>query len=131
MLIAALALTGCNAGPAGSELTGEERDAVLQYAEPMTDNVLQSMINDDYASFSRDFNEKMMQSLSVENFPGMRKQIDGLYGAYQSRQVDKVMDYGQVVTVIYKGSFAKKDGTQILITFDKAEPHKIAGLFFR
>lgn len=128
-LLATLLLAACG-GPSGTEITGADRDAVLKYADPMTDNLLQGMAANDYGAFSRDFDQKMLESVSEKQFGDLKAKLDSSLGAYQSRVISQVIDYGEVVTVIYKGTFAKTSAN-IQIAFAKNEPHKIAGLYFR
>jgi hypothetical protein len=130
-LLGSLLLAACNSGPSGKEMTGPEKDAVLAYSEPMTDTILKGLNDNDYATFSHDFSDTLLKGLGPKQFADTKKQLDDKIGVYQSRTVDKVMDYGTMVTVLYKGIFAKNPNMNITVTFDKAEPHKVSGLWFR
>ena len=122
-------LTACSAGT--PELKGDAREAVLAYAEPIADNLLTGMREGNYQQFNRDFDEKMMEAISQNEFEALTKQLGDRIGSYQSREVLQVIDYGKVVTVVYRGKFEKADNVQILLTLAKQEPHQVSGLYFK
>lgn len=126
-----LVLAACSGGNPGTPLTGAERDTVLAYAQPIQDNLLQGLKDNNYEQFSKDFNETMLKAMDKTKFDALVKQLDDKIGQYQSSTVDQVVDYGKMVTVVSKGVFNKSSNVQILVTVDKAEPHKVSGLYFR
>lgn len=130
LLLAGLLLAGCS-GEVGTKLEGDDRDAVLEYVDPITDNLLAGMVANDYATFSKDFNEEMLGAIDQTKFEALVRQLNDQIGAYQSRTVDSVTDYGKMVTAQYKGVYAKSDKVNIVVTVTKEEPHQITGLYFR
>ena len=132
LLIAILLLSACSAQqPKSTVIEGAQRDKVLAYADPIADNLLTGMANNDYAAFSKDFNQKMKDAMGPDSLQKLRDQLDPRIGQYQSRQAEQVLDYGDLVTVTYNGVFEKAKNVKILLTFTKAEPHQVAGLYFQ
>ena len=54
-------LAGC--GSQSTSLTEEDKDAVLAYSDGKTDNLLTGMNTNDYAAFSMDFDQDLMDAL--------------------------------------------------------------------
>jgi len=116
--------------PKSKESTGSEKDAVLAYSEAKTTNLLIGFNNNDYATFSRDFNDKMKIALNEASFANTRVQVSGKIGNYVSRQVDSVQQSGDFVVVIYTARFENEDQVTVRVSFEAAEPHRISGLWF-
>jgi hypothetical protein len=103
---------------------------VLAYAEPMADGLLEGLNAGDYAAFSKDFDDAMLKALPESSFANLQAATTGKYGKYLSRQLKSVEEVGEYYRLIYSGQFEKYQNLTVLITFEKAEPHKVAGLFF-
>jgi hypothetical protein len=114
----------------GTPLTGAERDAVLAYSEAKTDNLMKSITDNDYAAFSRDLNDKMKGAVNADALANMRIKVNGKIGNYVSRQVDSVVQSGDVVTVIYNAKFENDAPVTVRVSFEKTEPHRISGLWY-
>ena len=128
MLLAGVLLAGCSRGKA---LTGSERDAVLAYAEPIADNLFLGLNAADYATFSRDFNDQMLQGIPEENFTSsLLPNVMGKLGNYVSRQVDSVTQIGGNVLIIYTAKFENDDNVTVRLSLETADPHHVAGLYF-
>jgi hypothetical protein len=121
-------LAGCGARQA--LLSGEEREAVLAYSEPKTDNLTAGMNANDYAVFSKDFDSQMLEAMDQPRFESFKKDRDGKLGAYVSRQVNSVINQGEFISVIYDTVFEKDDKVVMRVVFRAAEPHQISGLWF-
>jgi len=111
-------------------LGGADKDAVLAYAEPMTDQLLAGLNAGDYAAFSRDFNDPMLKALPESSFANLLASTTGKYGKYISRQLKSVQEVGGYYRVTYSGQFEKFQNLTVFVTFEKADPHKVAGIFF-
>ena len=122
-----LLLAGCS----GSQvITGAERDQVLAYAEAKTDNLLAGFNANDYAMFSRDFDDQMLKALTASAFAQTRNQIVPKLGRYVSRQVDHVEETGGFIVVFYNAKFEHADGVTVRVVFDTDAKHQISGLWF-
>lgn len=129
VLLAGL-LAACG-GEVGTKLDGEARDEVMAYVDPITENLLEGFKTQDYATFSQDFNDEMKKSIDTAKFEALYKQLNDQIGAYQSRSIDTVTDYGKIVTAEYASVFSKTEKVKIVVTVTKEEPHQITGLYFR
>ena len=130
-LILLLPLSGClSLSPKVETLSGSTRDAVLVYAEPAADNLLAAMNANDFKAFSRDFDPAMKSAVSAKTFSDIQTSVITKNGKYLSRVVTSVEKIGAYYRVLYAADFEKQKGFKILLVFDEAEPHLIAGLFF-
>lgn len=131
MLLLSLLLAGCSNGPKGTELDGDARDEALKYLDPAADNLLAGLKANDYAVFSRDFDDNMKTAIDENKFGALYRQLNDQIGAYQSRTLTRVTDFGDYVTAEYAGVFAKSDKVNIVVSASKTEPHQVTGLYFR
>lgn len=130
-LLAGILLASCSAEPPTVVLTGAERDAVLAYAEPMTDNLLQGMNEDDYTRFARDFDAQMAKAMPAGSFDSFMAGVGAKLGQYESRTVSSVESVGSLTRVIYQARFANDDPVTVRVVFDKdTADHRIGGLWF-
>ena len=121
-------LLGCTIFPQNVE--GTERDAVLAYAEPTTDNVLSGYNSGDYAQFSENFDAVMLQAETEDVFLQTRSQIMSKLGKYISRQTPGVVKQNNMYIVFYNARFEQEDGVTIRIVFQPDGEHKLTGLWF-
>lgn len=128
-LLAVLALAACG-GMQAKVLTGADADAVLKFAEPATDNLLAGLNAGDYAVFSRDFDEEMKKGLPESAMPQMKTQVSDKIGKYVSREVTKIEEVGAYYRITYTARFEGEEKVTMLVTFDKAAPNLVAGVFF-
>jgi hypothetical protein len=122
-------LAGCS-GSQGTTITGADKDAVLAYSEAKTDNLLAGMNANDYAMFSKDFDQDMARAMSQAEFDTLKKDRDAKLGLYVSRTVHSVVQTGDFYAVIYDAKFEKDDAVTVRVVFRVAEPHEISGLWF-
>ncbi len=130
-LLVSLLLAGCSSGPKGTQLDGDALDEALKYLDPAADNMLAGLKANDYAMFSRDFDDVMKTAIDETKFGALYRQLNDQIGEYQSRTLTRVTDFGDYVTAEYAGVFAKSDKVNIVVTASKTEPHKLSGLYFR
>jgi hypothetical protein len=127
-IIALLTLAAC--GIASQTLTGTERDQVLAYAEPKTDNLLNSLNNNDYASFKRDLNSQLTDLIPADEFVLNYQNLGTRVGKYISREIDHVERGGDYITVLYRAKFEKEDNVTVRVIYEVAGDHRVAGLWF-
>jgi len=123
-------LTACSSQPTPIPLTGTDRENVLVYSEPATNNLLTGLNNNDYPTFSRDFDDTMLKSIDAGSFSTLYNQEMTKYGKYVSRTVVAVQSYQGYYRAVYQGNFVKNNNVILLVVFDPTRDHKIAGLFF-
>lgn len=132
--IALFTLTAC--APESRPLTGDAKDAVLAYADPMVDNLLKGFNDKDYATFSQNFTDKVKKGIPEATFVKTYDQVTSRVGFYVSRQEQSVIQAGDAetknsyVTVVYVAKFEKDQAVTVTVSFDIAEPHLINGLWF-
>jgi major membrane immunogen (membrane-anchored lipoprotein) len=130
-IVVAGLLTACG-GAKETELSGQEKDTVLAYSEAKTENMMAGMKSGDYAAFSKDFDQAMLDAMSQEAFGKLKQDYDGKLGAYVSRKVNRVMQSqsGKFVAVVYDAVFEKDDAVSMRVVFRADDPHQISGLWF-
>ena len=121
-------LAGC--GSQATSLTEEDKEVVLAFSEGKTDNLLTGMNANDYAAFSKDFDQDMLDAMSQTQFDTLKKDRDAKLGLYLSREVHSVTQTGDFYTVNYDAKFEKDDAVTIRVVFRIAEPHQVSGLWF-
>ena len=130
-IVLASLLMACG-GAKETELSGEEKDAVLAYSEAKTENMMAGMKAGDYAVFSQDFDQAMLNAMSSDAFGKLKQNYDGKLGTYVSRKVNRVMqsESGKFVAVVYDAVFEKDDAVSVRVVFRADDPHQISGLWF-
>jgi hypothetical protein len=112
-------------------LQGADQAAVLAYSEPIADNLLQGLNQDDYAVFSKDFDSQMKTAIPAAAFQGqVVSVVTGRVGNYVSRTVRQVVQNGNQVTLVYNAKFDKEAGVLITLSLTTVAPHQVSGLFF-
>jgi hypothetical protein len=111
------------------DLTGSARDKVLAYSEPMADNLLNAITASDYAHFTRDLDDTMLQAFTQAEFTTLHDQLNSKIGQYVSRQVTTVAPTQNMMVVIYSAKYTQDDNVTVRIVFG-GTPVKITGLWF-
>ena len=117
--------------PSGIMLSVEDQKAVLAFSEHGTDNLLEGLKTGDYAVFSRDFSEAMLQAIPRDKFEQWKKERDARLGWYLRREVEGMVKRSDgTCTVIYQAAFAFNDDVLMRVVFTVDPPHEIRGLWF-
>ena len=115
----------------GTPITGDDRKAVLEFAEPITENMLAGFNSENYEIYSKDFDEMMKSSLNSADFRQTRDMIVGTIGKYKSRKLETVLKKDRFIIVIYKGDFEKESGVAVKVVFaNYLDKYYISGLWF-
>lgn len=122
-----LILTACLPGKA---VKGSDQDAVLNYAEPIADHILNGIEGKDYALFSQDFTDTMKKGIDEASFTQLCDLLSSKVGSYQSRQVSSVRDVNGVLLVIYTAVYTNAKQVVINLSISPDEPHLVTGLYF-
>lgn len=117
-------------GSGETELSGEEKEAVLAFSEAKSDNLLAGMNANDYSTFSKDFDQDMLNAMTESEFVKLKQDRDAKLGLYVSRQVNRVVQSGDFYAVIYDAAFEKDDAVSVRVVFRVADPHEVSGLWF-
>ncbi len=130
LCLALLAISGCSFLPKSEPVEGTEREQALAVGEPLADNLFKGLSNQDYAAFSRDFDETMKKAMDEKAFNEMSQVFDAKIGAYQSREVQQVERVENLIVITYQGQFAKEANVDIRLTYREGTQPQIAGLWF-
>ncbi len=130
LLVVLLASISAGCGSREKPLTGADKDAVLAFSEEKTDTLLTGMNANDYAVFSKDFDQDMLAAMTKDEFEKLKADRDAKLGLYVSRQVNSVVQVGDFYSVNYDAVFEKDDAVTVRVVFRVAEPHEVSGLWF-
>lgn len=122
-----LSLTACLPGKA---VKGTEQEAVLNYAEPIADHILNGIEVKDYALFSQDFSDTMKTGIDEASFTQLCDLLSSKVGSYQSRKVSSVRDVNGTMLVIYTAVYSNAKQVVINLSISPDEPHLVSGLYF-
>ena len=106
---------------------------VAPYADPATENILIAMNNEDYASFSKDFDDTMKSELSEDVFPDFLASVNGQVGAYilDSKNLNGVNIENGITTANYTIDFESMEDVTLDVIFQKIDGKMmVAGLWF-
>ena len=134
-LVALLFMSAC-AGPAikTTPLSGDEASQVQALADPLADNILTSLVKDDFALYTKNFDDVMLKVSTQSSFDSMVNGLNKQLGAYQSRQPGKtylIEQSGQKNYQIINPLKWEKGSLALQLSLQYEAPHKIAGLYFK
>jgi hypothetical protein len=122
-------LAGCSSTPRALE--GAEREAVLNYAEPMADNEFAAIDANDYEAFIKDYDEAMRTASTPKSFANLVSLISTKLGKYQTREVTAVTAVGDdVILVVYAADYENEKDVMVKLFFQPGGEHLITGLWF-
>ncbi|NLZ29653.1 MAG: DUF3887 domain-containing protein [Methanomicrobiales archaeon] len=130
-LILLLAVSACGCMDRESAIAGEEAAQVLSYADPIAENLLTGLNEDNYTTYSRDFSPEMRQELDRASFEQSREFVTSRIGLYESKSDPVVTEAGDYVAVTYKAEFEQESGVDVRFVFKKDDAsHQLQGLWF-
>ena len=119
LLLSMLPLSGCG--------------KTAQWADPIVENVLVSINNEDYSSFIKDFGDSLVKEIPQDKFPEVVSSIKGNFGKYieGSKKMFSVNINNNITTTEYNSKFENKDTVQFRFVFEKINDQiKITGFAF-
>ncbi len=124
-----LSSLGCKKKPVA--IKGQEREAVLAYANPIADNILQALNEGNHVNYIRDFDETARNAAPENVFKQTRDLIISKIGKYVSREVSRVYKKDQYIVVLYRGKFENEERVRIRVIFQKiGDKNLVSGLWF-
>jgi hypothetical protein len=129
-LAAACLFTACAATPTETPLTEVEKTSVLEFAEPKVDAQMEALAASDYQGFLVDYDAAMKEATTFGAFEQLQIWLSVKVGAYESRGVSSVTQTDTYYIVNYTAEFTKDDNVTMRVVFEKADPHRISGLWF-
>ncbi len=103
--------------------------SILDAANPMAENLMISLQNNDYDSFIQNMDSTMLAGTTEPSFEELREQLIGTYGNYRSLSFKNVAAAGEFVSIYYAVKFEKTTLTMQLV-LTPTEPYLISGLWF-
>ena len=125
LTLAVIILAGCSAG-AGID------ESFKGSVEPIAENILQGIKNNDRDSFIKDMDDKMKSAFTQESFKEMNDTLASKIGSYQSKEYWKAEKSGDYRIAYYKAKF-DKEGEYVVVkvvTSEKNGTLYVSGLFF-
>jgi hypothetical protein len=105
---------------------------VRDYADPITENILSAMNEDDYAKYSEHFDEVMEDAIPEAIFQQQNNLIKAKIGDYTSKEFWKIEGKDQFTIVYYKAKFTQEPEDVIVkVVFQEtAGKMRVSGLWF-
>lgn len=104
-----------------------------QWADPLVENVLVSINNEDYSSFIKDFGDGLISEIPQDKFADVVNSVKGDSGKYieGSKKMFSVNITNNETTTEYNGKFENKGTVQFKFVFEKTNNQtKITGFAF-
>ena len=125
VIAAAVALAGC------MEKNQVDTEQVREYADPITENILLAMNEDDYTKYSDNFDQTMRNAISGAVFNETNAMIKSKIGDYVSKEFQKAEGKDQYTIVYYNARFADEpDDVTVKVVFQEINGEmKVSGLW--
>ena len=129
-VIVAVAISGGCMEKSGVEVDDVEQ--VRGYADPVTENILVAMNENDYTRYSEDFDQTMKHAMTVAVFDEKNAAIRSKIGDYVSKEFWKAESKDQYTIVHYKAKFTDEpaDVTARVVFQEINGEMKVSGLWF-
>lgn len=123
LLIVFIFMAACQTG------TSEVPADIQDYSQPMAENILTSLENDDYASFQRDFSEKMRSSIDETTFTSIQQTILASVGEFQSLTYQQTTLEDRYLISYFSLSFSEGD-LSLRLVLSPETPYQVEGFWF-
>lgn len=114
----------------GKELAASEQQTILTHSDPLLDDLLAGLHANDYAQFSRHFDDYVQKTFPADEFASFQQTLQSELGGYLSRTVDQVTRSDEFYMVAYRAVFEKEDQVSLRIALHAADMDLIGGLWF-
>jgi hypothetical protein len=123
-------LAACS--PAVNTLDLAARHTFAQEIDPIVEETLAGLSNDDYEQHTRYFDDEMRDRVDpVVTFPQVYEEIIGKVGAYQSHRLVSIEEQNLYRIATYDVTFANDPHvTAQFIFWESDDSHQITGLWF-
>jgi len=115
----------------GVEVDDEVLEEVREYSDPVTENILMAMNENDYARYSEDFDQTMKNAMTEAVFDETNAVIRSKIGDYVSKEFWKAESKDQYTLVYYKAKFTDEpaDVTVKVVFQELNGTMKVSGLW--
>jgi len=120
-----LVFIGCSSNNAGD-------NSLKDKVDPVAENILQSMKNNNHDTFTKDMDEKMKNTFTEDYFKNMNDKLLPKIGTYQTKEYWQTQKSGDYQVVFYKAKFDKETDNVIVkvVVSEKDGKILVSGLFF-
>jgi hypothetical protein len=129
MIFITTMMTGCAGKAEIAYLSSEESAQIAAHTDQAAENIITAIATDDYDLFITDFDEKMREALTEEQFANIVKMY-GKNGEAESISLLNVEDRDQFYGANYGVTYPKA-GLTMLIVVAKSDPELVSGLWFK
>ncbi len=118
--------------PGAAAVIGRTNQAVRELADPLLDNVLKGLADEDYFKYSRDFDNILKETITMQRFQEIRKKIQGWVGNYLYREYLGFINRKEISIVFWKGAFdqSKDEILMKMVIIEQDGKYLINGLWF-
>ena len=128
-LVALFALACCAGG--AKTLPANEATAFANQVDAMTENLLASLSNHNYATYTQDMDATMKAASGEAQFEQAYAMVIGKIGKYVSRQMTKVIEQKSFCTVIYDAQFEQEQHVTVRVVYSiTGDQPLVSGLWF-
>ena len=128
-LISILVLSACST-QGDHQLSSTEQAQVQGYSEPMVDNLLSALKNNDYQSFSKNFDPTLRAILNLAAFTDLLNKVNSKIGNCSSRTIGDMAQSKGMIVVNYTLNCDNNRTVPMQVSFKPAEPHDILAFTF-
>ncbi|MGD2251052.1 MAG: DUF3887 domain-containing protein [Candidatus Methanofastidiosia archaeon] len=123
--IVLIAFSGCI-----GQISEEEKEQWITIADPIAENILQTINTGDYQGHITDYSQEMIDATPPEAFTELRDLLLSTVGKYISKTPDKVERKGEYIRVSYTAKFEQENVTVRVVFKEGDETYKVYGLWF-
>jgi hypothetical protein len=119
--------------PIFAEVIGFNDDEVRAIAQPVLDNIFEGFENNDYITYSRDFDDMLKESVSEDKFYQVDQQFEKTLGPLASQTYLGFLKQGPMTVILWKARFEYSDNDVLikLVMSKRADRYVVTGLWFQ
>ena len=122
-------LAGCAGG--AKTLPADEATAFANQVDAITENLLVSLSNHHYATYTQDMDATMKAASSEAQFEQVYATVIGKIGRYVSRQMTRVIEQKPFRTVVYDAQFEQEEHVTVQVVYNvEGDRPLVSGLWF-
>lgn len=107
-----------------------EAEGIYSFADPIAENLLRGLQLNEYQTFSRDFDQTMLENMDETSFEDLRNTLLGNNGDIISHRHERVERYQEYYLVYYDLGFSTAMSVTLRLVLTVSEPHMVSGLWF-
>lgn len=118
---------------AGSAFALDDASIQKQY-DPVINNIFAALKSGDRTAFTKDFDQRMKEEATAENFQKMRENFQQTLGEVKSLKYLGYIDKTDYVWIMWKGNFTATEQeilVQIVLSKGADGTYQVAGLAFK